>query len=474
MSKKALIFGIFVALIASSVGGAFTASMASADSIYPYGGLTCVPGTQTANSGDLVNFTAYYTTPYGQAQNGQFTWQAVGGYPSTGSGQWFSTRFYTSSLSETRVVTVTDGYQSASCSVYLNGSATPTPTPYYNYVSINHTVRNITRGGEGTSVTAYNGDRLQFVVTLTTANQYAYNVYLRDWLPQYVSYVAGTTSLDGVWYNDGVTTSSLSIGTLVPNHTYTLRFEGTVSGAYNGSLTNTVNLHIDGATDQSRTSTISVVGSWYTPTPTVTPVYTNVSLTEFGRNVSRGQSGEYTAVVARGSETLDIVVHVRANSTSSLNNIFVTNILPSGLNYIARSTTINGVAAADGITTSGLNIGYLSSGQEAVVKFSVTIDPNSVPSWGQVDLRNTTQVRADNLSTMSVQLPITLGNSVSIAAISSIKTGPADSIILSLIIGALVTAMYALYTRSTIFGRRFALSEIRHSMNVKSSPNFVR
>lgn len=561
MSKKALIFGLFLALLASSVGGAFTASNANADYIPPYGTLVCSPSVQTVNSGDLVSFSAYFQGLGGNSAS--YAWQAVGGNPSSGSGQWFSTRFYTSSINETRLVTVTSGYQTATCAVYVNGATptptvipstlscsayplnvsngeqvtftawggngiyswavpngtpssgngqqfltrfyiggsysslqtasvysgnqwascsvtvngdyvTPTPTPYYGYISVDHAVRNVTRGGEGLSVTAYNGDRLQFTIKLTTGNnQYAYNVYVRDWLPQYVGYVSGTTTLDNVWFNDGITTGALSLGTLVPNRTYTLRFEGTLNNAYNGTLTNTVNVHVDGLADQTRTSTVSVVG-WYTPTPTVTPVYTNTSITEFGRNVSRGQSGEYAAVVARGSETIDVIVRVHANSSSTLHNVILTNILPSGLNYIARSTTVDGISAADGITTSGLNIGSLMPNQGVVVKFSVLVDPNSVPIWGQVDLRNTTQVRADNLSTISAQLPITLGNSVSIAAISRVKTGPADSILLALLISALVTAMYALYTRTALFGRRLALSEIRQSMVAKSTPNFLR
>lgn len=477
MSKKTLIFGLVAVLAASTVAGAFSASSARADS-YPYGGLTCSPSVQSANSGDNVSFSAY--SSYGTYTNGQLTWSAVGGYPPGGYGQSFNTRFYTSSINETRVVTVTDGYQTATCTVYVNGNSSYTPTPtvtLYGYLTLDHTVRNVTRGGEGSTVTASSGDRLQFIARITTGSQSATNARITDYLPQYVSYLSGTTNVDGTWYVDGITTGGLNLGTLNANRTYTVKFDATYGYTYAGTMssTNQVTVSANNAATQSRSTFITNGGYAYpTPSPTNYPVYNGqgLSVSETGRNVSRGQSGEYASVWARGGDTLDLVLHVRNANGSTLSNVYVTDLLPAGLNYVFSSTTLNGTVVGDGITSSGLNVGTLYGNQENTIKFSVTVDSAYVPGWGQVDVASTAQARADGANTVSATLPISLGQSY-LATIARVKTGPADSFLLALFVSMLMTGIYAMYTRTELFGRRVALAEVRNLMT-KGSPNFIR
>lgn len=568
MSKKALIFGLFVALLASSVGGAFEASNAQA--AYPYGDLTCSPSVQSTVSGGYVSFSAYYlnvVTPY----TGQLTWSAVGGNPSYGSGSTFGTQFYTGSASETRYVTVTDGMQSASCAVSVNGSGywtptptpsstlycspsyttansgdlayfnawggngsyswttsdgtpssgwgssfssrfynynayvqnrtvtvmsagqsatctiaingsytwTPTPTPYqYGWYTMNHSVQNVTRGGSGTSVTVYAGDRVQFVTTITTGNQHVVNFRASDVLPAYANYVSGSTTVNGTWYADIITTGGLSLGTLSANSTYTIKFDATISanaGNYYSTLTNSMTATADSMTSQTLTTNLVLNGSGYwTPTPTPYNI-TNarVELSSTGRNVTRGQSGEYTSVRARGGDTLDLIVRIHSTNGAQLSNVYVTDLLPSGVYYITGSTTLNGYAIGDGITSSGVNVGSIAPGTDRVVKFSVRVDGSYLPSVGSVTVSNIAQIRADNMSTMSVQLPITMGQNLYITAVSGVKTGPADSLWLALLVAMLVTGCYAAYTRTDLFGRRMALAEVA-ALSHKPTLNFSR
>lgn len=555
MSKKALIFGLFTALLASSIGGAFGVVDAQAQSTQWYGSLQCAPSVQSVSSGDFVSFTAYSSNT-----TNQLTWSAVGGNPSYGYGATFGTRFYVTG-SETRTVTVSDGYQTAACTVYVYGATptytwTPTPTPwttlqcapsyssvtsgdvvslnawggngsyywtttdgnpssgwgsvfstrFYNYgsttvnrtvtvtsagqsascavnvygstywtptptaypygsLAVDHTVRNVTRGGEGSSVNVYGSDRVQFIARITTGAYQLTNVRITDALPSFVRYLSGTTNIDGTWYTDGITNGGLSLGTLTANRTYIVKFDATVDAAYANwqSLYNSVTVTAENATTQARTTTLVLNGSSWTPTPTAYP-YTDpnarLDLRQTGRNVSRGQSGEYASVRARGGDTLDLILRVRSTNGSSLYNAFVTELLPSGVNYIPGSTTLNGYAVSDGITSAGISVGTLSPSTDTVIKLSVRVDEASVPSWGQVVVNATAQVRADTVGTMSAQLPITLGQHVSIANASGVQTGPADSLWLALLIAALVTGGYAAYTRSLTFGRRAALAEV--------------
>lgn len=215
------------------------------------------------------------------------------------------------------------------------------------------------------------------------------------------------------------------------------------------------------------------------PTPTVTPYPTPVpnsvlSLTMSGRNVTRGQVNETSSLTARGNETLDIVLRVRNNSNTPATNVVVLDILPVGVNYIARSTSLNGLSTAEGVTSSGINIGTLWSGQEATIRFFAVVDPNSVPTWGQVDVFSTAQARADNASLVMAQLPIRLGQTVAITPISQVPTGPADTMLASLLLSVIATGAYALYTTTPLFSRRMALAEVRRAATRTRALNFSR
>ncbi len=456
MYKKALILGLFVALLASSVGGAHEAK---AD----WPGLYCTPSTQSAVSGQYVSFTAH-STGYGY---GQLTWNAIGGTPSYGYGQTFGTQFTVGNVNETRLVTITDGYLTSACTVYVY-SPTPTWTPApYGTFSTNHSVRNVTRGGEGASVNVSAGDRLQFTTTITTGTQQVDNFRISDALPAYLHYVSGSTTVNGAWYADSIANGTLSLGTLSANRTYTIRFDATVGsniGNYYHSLLNTMTAAADGVTAQTLTTTLVVNGSSYwtpTPTPIVYP-YANgrVEVSATGRNVTRGQSGELTNLRARGGDTLDLIVRIHSISNVYTTAVYLTDILPSGVRYIAGSTTVNGRVVSDGITSSGIALGSIAPGSETTVKLSVRVDGSYLPASGSITAYTVAQVRADDMTIVSAQTPITMGHALSISAISGVKTGPADSLWLALLAAFLVTGGYAAYTRTALFGRRMTLAEI--------------
>ena len=128
---------------------------------------------------------------------------------------------------------------------------------------------------------------------------------------------------------------------------------------------------------------------------------------------------------------------------------------------------------ADGITSTGINIGTVSPFAESVIKFSVRVDSAYVPTWGTVTVNAIAQARADGITTRSVSLPIILGQNASIGTISQVKTGPADSLWMALMVALLATGAYAAYTRSEVFGRRMALAEVS-TLTRTAGPNFLK
>jgi uncharacterized repeat protein (TIGR01451 family) len=497
MSKKAIVFGLFVALLASPVVGI---AGASADYNPVYGGLSCTPATQSVASGDLASFTAYQdylTNVYPQPQ---LTWTATNGTPSYGYGQTFSSRFYTADYSATYTVSVTNGYQTAYCSVYVSRSyPTPTPTtqvylsPQSPSANSGDNVTFTAWGGNGTySWTSTDGTPVSgWGSTFTTrfynytgATQYHQVVVTsggstaRTWVsvspvsytptptpyqslqcsPSYTTANSGDVVYLNTWGGNGTYSWSAPDGnpTYGYGSSFQTRFYNYMSYAQNRTVTVT-------SGGQTAICTVLVNGSntYPTPTPTVYPYPdARVELRMLGRDVTRGQSGEYTSVRAQSNDTLDLIIRIRSTNGSYLYNAYVTDLLPAGLSYIPGTTTVNGYVVADGITSSGINVGTLNPNSETAVKLSVRVDGAYVPVWGTITVNTTAQVRADGLSAMSAQLPITLGQNLNITTVSAVKTGPADSLWLALLVSAVITAAYAAYTRTDLFGRRMALAEV--------------
>jgi len=503
MSKKAIVLGLFAAMLVSQVVGV---TGASAD-VVMWPSLYCSPAAQSVANGEYASFTAY-----NQNGSGQLTWTAVGGNPSYGYGSSFGTRFYTGSINETRLVSVTDGYQTSTCTVYVyNTYPTPTPTPVSQvyispqnpYVNSGESVIFTSWGGNGTySWQADNGNPNSGWGTSFTTRFYNYTdamlyrdvgvtsgtasahvwVAVRPYItptptptpyqslqcsPSYTTANSGDLMTMQTWGGNGTYSWSALDGT--PSYGYgssfSTRFYNYSGYAQNRTVTVT-------SGNQSAVCTVLVNGSYMTPT--VTPIPTNrVEVRTLGRNVTRGQSGENTAVRARGGDTLDLIIRIRSTNSNYLSNIFVTDVLPAGLSYIPRSTTLNGYEVADGITSSGISIGSLAPNTEAAVKFSVRVDGAYVPSWGAVVVKNTANVRADGMALMAVQFPVTMGQNLNVATISQVKTGPADSAWLALLISLLVTGTYAAYTRTDVFGRRTALAEVSR-LSRTPGPNFSK
>ncbi|HUO75634.1 MAG TPA: hypothetical protein VMU12_01800 [Candidatus Paceibacterota bacterium] len=438
MSKHLLSVGLAAVILASLVGGAFAAP-ALADYVPYQGTLSCWPSSVSATSGQLVTFNAFYQNGY-PYQYQQLTWSAVGGYPSSGTGTSFSTTFWSYSGTQTFTVTVTDGMQTATCTSTVTPTyTTPTPTPpYVGYLQCNPS---------------------------QTWAMYGQDVTLNAWGSN------GTYSWSAPEGNPSSGTGS----------SFTTRYYNT-SGS---TRTYTVTVSSYDSYYGTRTANCSVMVptyTGYTPTPTPyypypTPYYpyTNgtLALSIGGRNLTQGQSSEYTSVSGRPGDTLDLILHVTAQN-GPLSNVWVTDYLPAGVTYLPNTTVLNGSVAAEGVTSTGLYIGYLGAGQQATVKFSVMVQSGAVPTWGAVTVTDNAQSRADNAGTVAAAMSMVLGQQINVAQISSaVKTGPTDSLLYALAAAVLLTGMYAVYTRSTLFQKRASLAEINR-LSKRSGLNFSR
>jgi uncharacterized repeat protein (TIGR01451 family) len=184
----------------------------------------------------------------------------------------------------------------------------------------------------------------------------------------------------------------------------------------------------------------------------VAPQTLSMSLTKMGMNTTRGETAEHSPVAASPTQTIQFVLRVRNTSAGSLTNVTLRDVVPQGITAIAGSVRVGGVAASDILTTSGLNIGTLAPGQEAVVTFSGRVVTARELPMGTTTLINTVQAMADNVGMIIAQLPIIITNSA--VVVPPISTGPGESTILALIISGIVTLLYVGYTNTDTYRRR--------------------
>ncbi|MDO4219837.1 MAG: LPXTG cell wall anchor domain-containing protein [Candidatus Saccharibacteria bacterium] len=106
-------------------------------------------------------------------------------------------------------------------------------------------------------------------------------------------------------------------------------------------------------------------------------------------------------VKAKSGETVRYRIHVKNSGNTTLQNVVVRDILPTGLTYVAGSTTIvntahpKGVALSDGIVTDkGINLGDYAAGAGAWLYFNATVDKAVSEKCNNTLLRNVIQASA--------------------------------------------------------------------------------
>ena len=106
-------------------------------------------------------------------------------------------------------------------------------------------------------------------------------------------------------------------------------------------------------------------------------------------------------VTAKSGDTVRYRIHVKNSGNTTLKNLVVRDILPTGLSYVKGSTTIvntahpKGVALSDGIVTDkGINLGDYAAGAGAWLYFNATVDSSVSEKCSNTLLRNVIQASA--------------------------------------------------------------------------------
>ncbi len=181
-----------------------------------------------------------------------------------------------------------------------------------------------------------------------------------------------------------------------------------------------------------------------------------MSLTKLGRNLTRGETGERTSVDTLPSQIVEFVIRARNTTTTTLTNVRLRDVVPSGITFIPGTTRLGGQNASDAFVTSGLPVGSLAPGQEAVVTFQGRVANAADLPMGVTTFINTAYSTADNVPQLSAQLPVIVTRPTT--PVTQVPTGPGETTVLALIISAVITLLYVGYTSTDTFRRREASS----------------
>ncbi len=98
------------------------------------------------------------------------------------------------------------------------------------------------------------------------------------------------------------------------------------------------------------------------------------------------------SVSANNGDTVQFQIVVSNSGSATANNVRVTDILPSGLNLVYGSVTVNGSQASDNNLSNGMYLGSLSSSQSETITFSATVSGYGSSS----SIQNTATASSDN------------------------------------------------------------------------------
>jgi len=277
-------------------------------------------------------------------------------------------------------------------------------------LTISKTVRNNSSGQGYYSdfINASSNDRLTWQLQVqNTGNTTANNVFVYDTLPSYLSYVSGSTRVDGNYNSDGVTSGGVNIGSLYSGASKTVIFETTINSSNYSSqnLTNYGYVRADGISERGDSAVVSIGGT------TTTSGYLNVNKTV--RNLTSNQTSLSVSTNANPGDKVLFLIQVSTQVNSqALTNVRVWDSLPSGLTYVSGSTRIDGNYASDGLVSGGINIGTIYANQSRSINFEATVNSN----YSNTTLVNYAYASADGVPQTSGYAQVVLSQQTATAS----------------------------------------------------------
>ncbi len=295
------------------------------------------------------------------------------------------------------------------------------PASNYNF-TVNKTVRNLTDGQSSysESVNASSNDRLMWQIQIQNTGDAALNnLFVYDILPSsyYISFVYGSTRIDGNYQGDGIIGSGINIGSISTGNTKTITFETTVNSNnynYNQTLINYAYVQADQINERNDSATVYLNQNNSNPSG-------NLNISKTVRNLTSNQTSLNVSINANAGDRILFLIEISTPVNSQpIANVRLWDSLPSGLTYVSGSTRIDGNYQGDGIVSGGINLGTLYQNQSRSINYEATVNSiYSGYSGSQQTLINYSYISGDNFAQRSAYAQVVIsGQSQQVTASS--------------------------------------------------------
>ncbi len=234
-------------------------------------------------------------------------------------------------------------------------------------------VKNITDNTEySDSVNADKGDKVGYRVKVrNNGSTVARNVTLTDNGVNGISIDAGSTSTSGGSLHAGVIPGTLQLGDLQPGQEVTITYTGRVTEDDCDTLVNKATASASNAASVSDTANVKVRCEEQ-------PTNKEIKIRKDVRNLDSGSSSYSQTVDARPGEDVRFRVTVTNNSDVTVNNVRMTDEIPSGFRF-ADNVNVDG--NYENITFSGrtltVELGSLRRGESRTIEFTAEVVENN-------------------------------------------------------------------------------------------------
>ncbi len=240
-------------------------------------------------------------------------------------------------------------------------------------ISVVKTVKNITAGGSEftDSVNAGPGDTVEFKIVLSGATGTATHVELGDVIPYGLTYVAGSTTLNGTSSPKNAISEPILFETLTSSQTNTVTLRATVADLVEfgvGETTPLENLvRVQGYNTAliADKAIVNVVRA---------PNNAKLSIDKTAKNITNGDSSYADTINAKAGDTVEFKIIVsNTGSTVSFATV-VGDVLPAGFTYTTGSTKLNGSSiTADGVTNP-VSVGDLKPSESHTITLQAKVN----------------------------------------------------------------------------------------------------
>ena len=204
------------------------------------------------------------------------------------------------------------------------------------------------------------GDTITYSLDVTNLGSVnANNVFISDIIPSELNFVSNSVSIDGT-HIPGITPSSISLGTLIPNQSKIIEFDAIITTLPNNFIANNV-----------------ASGNYnYLVNPSGQPVSdnttSNITTTSIVESIVETTKSSTQSTVSIGDE-ITYTVTVQNSGNVTIQNVIFTDTLSSNVEIVQGSFSVNGNIYSPVNLDTGVNIGDIAPNKKDIVVYKVKV-----------------------------------------------------------------------------------------------------